>query len=71
MLGGSYHTIVSNEKEKKMGRDALACQNILRDRVTLRFVGDTKQGDHVLVLRLADKLRKDTDVVEGALSERR
>jgi len=34
----------------------------------LRFIGDTKEGDDILVLRLADEFGEDTDVCERSLS---
>lgn len=55
---------VSLGRAEWMKHDALARQNVLGDRGSLRLIGDTKHDYDVFVLRLADKLGKNAHIIE-------
>ena len=57
----------SNTNVKKESHDAQGCQNFLPNRSDQSLVDDAKDRDDVCILRLADELGKDSDIVDSSL----
>jgi len=61
---------LSPENQCKKNGNAQGCQSISSNRPDHRLIEDTKHGDDVDELWLADEFRKDSNVVEGPLGVR-
>lgn len=68
--GASERALAEAVRNPTISSDAQRCQGFLSDIQHYGLIEDTKHGNDVGVLRLADELRKDSNVIQGPLCVR-